>query len=221
MRVLVFGLFAFWLATVAAFAGQSQHLRVVDGDTLEVSGVKYRLHGIDAPEAGQTCAGAAGSTWPCGRAAIQKLVELVKGGQVTCENRGRDKYGRVLGVCTVNGLDINAAMVREGLAWSFTRYSRDYDEQESLARESLKGIWQAATQTAWDYRADRWVEATQEVPSGCAIKGNISRKHERIYHVPWSKDYNKTRINAKNGERWFCSEAEAIKAGWRAPVWGN
>lgn len=51
---------------------------------------------------------------------------------------------------------------------------------------------------------------------GCAIKGNInSVTRERIYHVPGQQFYPHTRINYFRGERWFCSEAEAVAAGWR------
>jgi len=51
---------------------------------------------------------------------------------------------------------------------------------------------------------------------GCAIKGNISiDSGERIYHVPGQKFYTETRISSEWGGRWFCSEAEARKAGWR------
>lgn len=50
----------------------------------------------------------------------------------------------------------------------------------------------------------------------CDIKGNISVKNgDRIYHMPGQKYYAETRINAGQGERWFCSEAEARAAGWR------
>ena len=47
------------------------------------------------------------------------------------------------------------------------------------------------------------------------IKGNISG-NGRIYHMPGQYDYARTRINTGKGERWFCSEAEARAAGWRA-----
>jgi len=47
------------------------------------------------------------------------------------------------------------------------------------------------------------------------IKGNISTKNARIFHVPGQQDYEKTRINTAKGERWFCSAAEARAAGWR------
>ena len=50
----------------------------------------------------------------------------------------------------------------------------------------------------------------------CNIKGNISYSTgEKIYHVPGQQYYSQTKINTAYGERWFCSEAEAIRAGWR------
>ena len=52
--------------------------------------------------------------------------------------------------------------------------------------------------------------------NGCLIKGNVSfNTGERIYHVPGQHYYNDTIITPAKGERWFCSEAEAIAAGWR------
>lgn len=54
--------------------------------------------------------------------------------------------------------------------------------------------------------------------SGCVIKGNISSSGERIYHVPGGRSYSVTKITLSKGERWFCSEAEARAAGWRAAL---
>jgi hypothetical protein len=49
------------------------------------------------------------------------------------------------------------------------------------------------------------------------IKGNISLNGgQRIYHVPGSRDYDSTKIDESKGERWFCTEQEAVSAGWRA-----
>lgn len=59
--------------------------------------------------------------------------------------------------------------------------------------------------------------AARSVPAGeCRIKGNISR-NGKIYHVPGSRSYNDTKIDETKGERWFCSEEEAVAAVWRAP----
>ncbi|UOA26242.1 hypothetical protein DSM107133_00937 [Pseudosulfitobacter sp. DSM 107133] len=52
--------------------------------------------------------------------------------------------------------------------------------------------------------------------STCQIKGNVSyNSGERIYHMPGQEDYHRTRINWVEGERWFCTEADARAAGWR------
>ena len=49
----------------------------------------------------------------------------------------------------------------------------------------------------------------------CAIKGNISSSGERIYHLPGQLYYYATKISVGKGERWFCTEQEAVGAGWR------
>jgi len=51
---------------------------------------------------------------------------------------------------------------------------------------------------------------------GCDIKWNISRRWEKIYHLPWRKYYSRTIITPSKGERWFCTEQEAIRC-WRRP----
>jgi micrococcal nuclease len=50
----------------------------------------------------------------------------------------------------------------------------------------------------------------------CAIKGNINAKGEKIFHVPGGRSYDATDIVLAEGEKWFCSEKEALAAGWRA-----
>jgi|LakMenEpi03Aug12_release.lakeMendotaPanAssembly.Ray.scaffolds.fasta_scaffold134658_4 hypothetical protein len=50
----------------------------------------------------------------------------------------------------------------------------------------------------------------------CNIKGNISvSSGDRLYHVVGMEDYEGTIITPSKGEKWFCSESEAIAAGWR------
>ncbi len=52
--------------------------------------------------------------------------------------------------------------------------------------------------------------------TGCDIKGNISvDTGEKIYHVPGQEYYYETNIHPEYGERWFCTEQEAIANGWR------
>jgi endonuclease YncB( thermonuclease family) len=188
--------------------------RVVDGDTITVGETRVRLEGIDAPEAGQTCGRKWFGSWSCGSAATAALARLVEGRPVSCEPRGLDKYGRVLGVCFADSRDINAEMVRQGHAWAFVKYSQSYVREEAQARVQGLGIWQGEAQPAWEYRARRWAAAEGQAPEGCAIKGNVT-KNGRIYHMPWSPWYAQIKIEPAKGKRWFCSEAEALAAGWR------
>ena len=116
--------------------------------------------------------------------------------------------------CIAGGRDVGARLVDEGLAWAFVEYSGDYVAAEAAAKGAGQGIWQAPTQTAWDYRADRWARAVAASPAGCPIKGNINGG-EQIYHTPWSPYYGRVTMDPDEGERWFCDEAEAQAAGWR------
>lgn len=50
----------------------------------------------------------------------------------------------------------------------------------------------------------------------CTIKGNISiDTGNKVYHLPGMEDYESTVIDLASGERWFCTESEAIANGWR------
>jgi hypothetical protein len=52
--------------------------------------------------------------------------------------------------------------------------------------------------------------------TGCNIKGNVKYENgEKIYHLPGMDYYDETKINIEYGERWFCTEAEAINNGFR------
>jgi endonuclease YncB( thermonuclease family) len=220
LSAIRFGLFLGIFVAASAGSASAATFAVIDGDTLRSGNTTYRLFGIDAPEAGQKCKDAHDGSWPCGKEAIRLMNTLVIGKEVACDDRGADEYGRTLSVCTADGKEINAAMIDAGLAWSFRRYSHDYDAREDAARAKLVGVWQAATEAPWDYRMDRWRVAEQDAPKGCAIKGNINDKGERIYHAPWSPWYTRTKVSLEKGERWFCSEGDALSAGWRAPEWG-
>ncbi|WP_245507180.1 thermonuclease family protein [Rhizobium sp. PP-CC-3G-465] len=210
------------MTLVASVSMAADAVRVVDGDTLDIGGVRYRLHGIDAPESGQECRSENGGSWPCGQGAIEKIKQIVSRGEVACEPKDRDRYGRIVAVCRIDGRDINTEMVSSGFAWAFRKYSADYVEVEADAQRRQVGVWQAPTETPWDFRTKKWDTAEGASSSRkCPIKGNISRKGEKIYHVPWSKDYAKTKIKPGSGERWFCSEDEAIAAGWRPPSSGK
>ncbi|MCW5736138.1 MAG: thermonuclease family protein [Enhydrobacter sp.] len=127
----------------------AQGIHAVDGDTIKLDGTTYRLWGIDSAEARQACA----DGWPAGTLASKALIELMGGRTITCEERDRDRYGRIVALCRADGLDLGAAMVRAGMAWAFVRYSLDYVEQERAAVGQRVGVHAHDCAKPWDWRA--------------------------------------------------------------------
>ena len=114
--------------------------RVVDGDTIQVGTVRIRLHGIDAPEAGQTCE-RGGVSYSCGAKSTQMLTSLISGRGLTCEPTARDRWDRVVARCVADSRDVGRWMVGNGWAVAFIRYSKDYSEDEERAKSEKLGLW--------------------------------------------------------------------------------
>jgi endonuclease YncB( thermonuclease family) len=119
----------------------------IDGDSLRLNGQEIRLKGLDAPELLQSCK-VSGRDIPCGREARSHLRRLLQSGLVTCVSYENDRFGRHLGECRVRGIDINAAMVRDGHAVAFGNYLRE----EAEARQAYRGIWAGSFERPRDYR---------------------------------------------------------------------
>lgn len=129
----------------------AQVLRVVDGDTIEVSlsGKKetVRLIGIDAPEAVDPR-----EAVKCfGKEASDKAKEILNGETITLESdptqRDRDRYGRLLRYIFINSLNFNKFMISSGFAHEYTyqsnpyKYQLEFIEAQKSARENKKGLW--------------------------------------------------------------------------------
>jgi endonuclease YncB( thermonuclease family) len=201
----------------------SGRAEVTDGDSLEIGSTRLRLYGIDALEGRQSCT-RDGRDWACGYEAARKLRSLIGGRTVTCTKRDMDDYGRVVAVCRSGAADLGAEMVRAGFATAYRRYSNDYVGEENEARAARRGIWAGEFTSPEDYRRDETPPPPRDrtapqraTRDGCYVKGNVNGEGERIYHAPGTPSYDETRIDESKGERWFCTEAEARAAGWRAP----
>ena len=191
--------------------------RVIDGDTIDIAGQRIRLHGIDAPESKQTCR-RSGKPWNCGSEATRTMQKLVGKKIVRCVGQDQDKYGRTIGICYADGTNINAAIVSAGMALAYRQYSQDYIDEEISAKAAMRGLWEGEFVPPWEWRRGSRLSGaalSQNNPNSCQIKGNISSAGERIFHVPGTRWYDHTQINPSKGERWFCTEDEAVKAGWR------
>jgi hypothetical protein len=81
------------------------------------------------------------------------------------------------------------------------------------ARADKAGIWQGKIQRPQEWRDQEWQDAKRNAPDGCPIKGFI-RASSKFYALPWSTDYDRTKVRTNKGGRWFCSENEAKAAGF-------
>jgi len=130
---------------------------VTDGDTLVVLDAHQKTHrvrllGIDAPEKHQAHS----------QRAQQHLATLAHSQQVTVRYDQKDRYGRLLGLVSVQGEDVNLAMVRAGWAWHYKAYASGqpaterarYAQAEEQARRSMAGLWAHGTAVPpWLFRA--------------------------------------------------------------------
>lgn len=195
-------------------------LRVVDGDTIEVGigGQSYRVRyiGIDTPETVDPR-----KPVQCfGKEAAERNRQLVEGRAVALEKDVSevDQYGRLLRYVWVGDRMVNAVLVEEGYAMASTyppdvKYAGLFASLQAQAREAGRGLWGAAC--ASPTAAPAGAVCDYSGTSQPVIKGNISSRGERIYHVPGGAFYDKTVIDEGKGERWFCTESEAVAAGWR------
>jgi micrococcal nuclease len=127
---------------------QAQVVRVIDGDTIEVSigskTYKVRYIGIDTPE---TKHPEKPVEW-MGKEAAAKNEELVGGKVVGLEKdvSETDKYGRLLRYVWVGDLMVNAELVRLGYAQVSTyppdvKYTDLFSQLQREAREAGRGLW--------------------------------------------------------------------------------
>ena len=217
-------------AAAAVGTASGPVVKIVDGDTIDVrlsSGVeRVRVIGLDTPEIGEcgfSEASAAMADLVAGRS-----VELVR--DPTQDNR--DRYGRLVRHVHRGNTSAAVEMIRRGHSAEYL-YGAEYQNRsahlraEREARAAKVGMWSgrdcATPAPAPSPTPTEPVtvvappEPTPTAPIGsCRIKGNIASDGEKIFHSPGQRHYEQTRISPAKGERWFCTAAEAIKAGWRA-----
>lgn len=123
---------------------------IADGDTFtlllhENKQVKIRLHGIDCPERSQDF----------GQVAKKYLSELIFNKTVAVKEMDVDRYGRTIGLVTINNLNVNEKLLEVGLAWHYKKYdsNKAWAEIEKRARENKRGLWIDVNPTPpWEYR---------------------------------------------------------------------
>jgi endonuclease YncB( thermonuclease family) len=221
--------------------GLAAEIVVTDGDTFQLDGTIYRLDGIDAPEIDQTCLDESGEVWPCGVTVRDRLSAHIENRAVRCEDKGPDplhKHRRI-GICSIEGepTTLNAWLIREGWAIQFEPDAKGrFAAEEADARENRRGLWKGCfaeprDQRGWNLNGARLIgggcqaghqNRTREklfrvdtaMPPGCPIKAKLALRavgYEGIYHLPRCGSY----ARLKRVNRWFCSEEDALAAGFR------
>ena len=196
---------------------------VVDGDTIKLNmdgkTETFRLIGIDTPvdpRKDVQCFGVEASS---------KAKELLSGKRVRIETDATqgtyDKYNRLLGyIYREDGLFYNKYMIEQGYAHEYTyntayKYQTGFKNAQKEAQANKAGLWSPSTCNGDTTKTSTTNSTQTNNADSCTIKGNIGSSKEKIFHVVGCGSYNKTVIDESKGEKWFCSEKEAIDAGWR------
>ena len=206
-----------FLVPAIALAEITGHDIVIDGQTLNIFGEDIRLSGVEAPARDQVCLEDR-KPWPCGEHAASALAAHIGDREVNCFGVDRDRERRLLAVCLLDGkADLNGWMVAEGWALAGGHNASAYATEQQAAKAAGRGMWRGVFVAPQDWRAGKRFEqaATAVDPDLCPIKGSVAHDGRRIYYLPEAQSYPLIRIEAENGERWFCSKTEAEDAGWR------
>ena len=193
--------------------------RVIDGDTIELAdGRRVRYLGIDTPESVDPK-----KPVQClAQASAAKNKELVLGKKVSLiyDQEKIDKYSRTLAYVFIGDDFINLDLVDLGLARAYPYapnflHRQDFADAQARAQQKKLGLWSGVCDDYISTATSGTASSNQPLNPNCKIKGNISAKGEKIYHLPGQKYYNQTRVDEDAGEKYFCSERDASAAGWR------
>lgn len=138
-----------WLVGLAAPALAQN---ATDNDIVHLKGAAWRLHGIELPDSHQTC----GDGWRVGELSRAALTRLTENAKVECKTTGKDQYSRPVASCQVDGIDLGAMMVREGMAWAALRHTWRYLVDDWSAWFAGAGLYghDCEKPEAWRARSD-------------------------------------------------------------------
>jgi len=126
--------------------------KVVDGDTVVIGSVEIDLHGIDAPELGQTCLSRKKKPFDCGALSRQALIGVIGTRKLTCKPVATDETGRMAADCFLGWLNINEQMVIDGRAFAQPTDDNPFLRAQKFAEARKDGLWRGTFDWPWDWR---------------------------------------------------------------------
>ena len=171
---------------------------VYDGDTFWLkSGDRVKLIGVNTPEIGRCLA----------EDSKEKLSNLVMGKVIDLKEIRIDEWGRKMGLVYIGGTLVNLEIMKAGLAKpDYTPNSRSDDLKEAsrTASKNKIGVY-----------GDKCKGSKIPLDEKCVIKGNIDKSTgKHYYHLPSCRHYLQVVLDLDTAENYFCSESEAVKAGF-------
>ena len=140
--------------------GRCYRLNLISGDTLVLSGRRFRLYGVDAPEAGQHCRLANGKSYDCGLVSKAALMDLTAGVSITCRPRREKANGVAYPTCFAAGYNLSHGMAHTGWALAFPAQGTLYLRVQDRARKAGRGLWRGAFVTPWNWRNGKRLPGT-------------------------------------------------------------
>ena len=146
---------------IFTFQARADSLRIIDGDTIVLNGEKIRFLGIDTPESyyrgkKQFCY-LNEEKIDCANLSKLQLKEKIGANSISCEReKNKDRYGRTVAECFVNGESLSKFMVRSGYAFDWPRYSKKkYAEDEEYAKTNKLGLWTMEFEYPWIWKKNK------------------------------------------------------------------
>lgn len=171
--------------------------KIIDGDTFMTADKQMvRLAYIDAPDL-INCGGVESKN---------ALSSLIMNKNLYIKTVVKDEYGRIV-VLVYNDQGLVSEQML-ALGWAY--YARGGSGTSSLAT----AVEEAKKKKLGIYGEECTPTENKENPR-CVIKGNqLYGSDKKYYRFPGCGQYNNTLVQRYLGDRWFCTEKEAVAAGY-------
>lgn len=160
-QALILTLTMILLFSAPSQAGMPPQAKIIDGNTFEIKGKTYVLHGVDAPEIDQTCKSRKNEVKNCGKMAARALYFLLRNSEIICENEVPLENGFIQATCKVGWINVSEQMVLDGWAMAIPGPDGEpYRRFQQAAKARKEGLWKGGSfDMPWDWRAKNGQQA--------------------------------------------------------------